>query len=64
MRDVLKDSDYDFLVQEANNGKEALQYLKSITDDAQLPYLIILDMNMPIMDVRETLRDIKEDSRL
>ncbi|GER60406.1 response regulator [Patiriisocius marinus] len=34
-----------------NNGKEALRKLKSIIDSGEdLPDLILLDLNMPIMD--------------
>jgi CheY-like chemotaxis protein len=64
MRQVLSTSDYDFFVKEAHNGKEAIEYLKSFDDKSSLPCLIILDMNMPIMDGRETLKQIKEDDTL
>jgi CheY-like chemotaxis protein len=61
MHDVLKESDYNFLVQEAHNGREALDYLRQSKKKNNLPCLIILDMNMPVMDGREALKRIKED---
>lgn len=63
MREVLKSAHYDFLVEEAHNGKEALALLQNKTR-SQLPCLIILDMNMPVMDGREALKQIKEQPLL
>jgi two-component system response regulator len=39
------------------SGEEALSYLRS--DDARMPGLILLDLNMPGMDGRKTLEIIK-----
>ncbi|HEX2535710.1 MAG TPA: response regulator [Chitinophagaceae bacterium] len=44
------------VVREAAHGEEALQMLGEGT---RLPDLILLDLNMPVKDGRETLRDIK-----
>jgi CheY-like chemotaxis protein len=41
-----------------NNGEEAISYLEH-TPAAQLPALIILDLNMPKLDGRQTLDYIK-----
>ena len=46
----------EYLVTEASNGEEALEYLNN---NDQLPDIIILDLNMPVMDGRETLKEIK-----
>jgi CheY-like chemotaxis protein len=43
----------------AENGKEGLQILKTLTPDC-----IFMDINMPIMDGKETLRYLKKDDRL
>lgn len=43
-------------VVEASNGEEALAYLNGA---ATLPGLIILDLNMPVKDGRQTLRELK-----
>jgi CheY-like chemotaxis protein len=40
------------------NGREAIAYLQTLTHD-QLPSLIILDLNMPQLDGRQTLQQLK-----
>lgn len=45
-----------FVVTEASDGSEAIKYLEGA---ARLPDLIILDLNMPVKDGRETLLEIK-----
>ncbi|MDQ2656245.1 MAG: response regulator, partial [Bacteroidota bacterium] len=45
------------------NGQEALNYLNDISDDASLPSLIVLDLNMPILSGTQTLALLKEDPR-
>jgi CheY-like chemotaxis protein len=44
----------------AGNGVEALRSLETY---ARLPACIFLDVNMPLMDGRETLRKIRENPR-
>ena len=44
----------------APGGEEALQYLNSVDENA-LPSLIILDLNMPRWDGRQTLKNIKSN---
>lgn len=50
----------------AGDGEEALGYLRRAgeSDDAPLPDLILLDLNMPKKDGRELLAEIKSDDRL
>ena len=48
----------------AHNGLEALEILQNLEDDNSLPCLILLDINMPGMDGRETLIRIKQHERL
>lgn len=45
------------------NGDRLLQYLHSCSNDA-LPQLILIDLNMPGKDGRESLREIKGNERL
>jgi CheY-like chemotaxis protein len=53
-------------VQRVADGQEALEYLRREGDFAQVsrPDLILLDLNMPRMDGRETLAAIKNDDLL
>ncbi len=45
-----------------NNGKEALEFL---FDQKQIkPDIVLLDLNLPIIDGREVLKKIKEDTNL
>jgi CheY-like chemotaxis protein len=43
------------------NGEDAITYLDSHPD--ALPYLIVLDLNMPRMNGTQTLRYLKDDER-
>lgn len=52
------------VVVKLHNGVEALQFLKGAKAFDNLPFLILLDMNMPLMDGRTTLKRIKEDEEL
>lgn len=47
-----------------NNGLEALDVLQGLNENDTLPCLILLDINMPGMDGRETLMRIKQHDRL
>lgn len=59
MREVLDKKQGDFEIAEVHNGKEALEYLAKARKNADLPCLIILDINMPVLDGKETLSIIK-----
>lgn len=50
----------------ARDGCEALQRLRreSPYQDASLPNIILLDLNMPRMDGRQLLAELKRDERL
>lgn len=45
------------------NGQEALDYLESIPEDGNLPRLIVLDLNMPILNGTQTLFQLKRSRR-
>ena len=64
MRHVLEDIGQDYHIKEVSNGKEALDYLEEGKREHDLPCLIILDMNMPILNGKETLGLIKKDEAL
>ena len=59
-KDVIGTLDERYEVFEFSNGQELLIHLQSIVDTSP-PCLIVLDMNMPVMDGRETLSKLKED---
>jgi CheY-like chemotaxis protein len=59
MREIVAKSRKNFEIVEMHNGKEALDYLRKANEKADLPCLIILDINMPVLDGKETLSIIK-----
>jgi len=61
MQEILGKSDHDFDIIEVNNGQEALAYLDKAKKEDNLPCLIILDINMPVLDGKETLSIIKKN---
>lgn len=48
----------------AANGLQAIEYLNDGKEKEQLPCLIILDLNMPFLDGKETYKRIKQDEKL
>jgi CheY-like chemotaxis protein len=64
MRHVLQDLGDSYDITEVHNGQEALDYLARARDLQNLPCLIILDMNMPVLDGKETLTRLKKDELL
>ncbi len=61
---AIKNINPDIEVILADNGLAALDYLKNIKNKIDLPGLIVLDLNMPLLDGRETLKRIKDDPML
>jgi CheY-like chemotaxis protein len=65
-RDLLSDAvlsqDPQTRIDEAKNGLEAINYLiDSMQTGNSLPCVIVLDLNMPFMDGRETFEKLKAD---
>jgi CheY-like chemotaxis protein len=56
--------DPTFNVIHAENGLVAIDLLQRAKETQRLPCLIILDLNMPKMDGKQTLEAIKKDQRL
>lgn len=61
VREALEDKAFLKEMHHVVNGKEAIKYLKKETpfENSVLPDLILMDINMPIMDGHEALREIK-----
>jgi len=64
LQQALSDIDVEHSIVEAADGVYGLSMLKEMADKKELPCLIVLDVNMPRMDGRETLVRIKSDERL
>jgi CheY-like chemotaxis protein len=64
LHETLKDTHEDFQVIEAHNGRQALDLLQKLKQDGDHPCLIILDINMPVLNGKETLSIIKKDEAL
>src|SRR5687768_17419623 len=61
IQEVLKEYHQGYTFEAAHNGREALDHLLKLKE---LPCLIVLDINMPIMDGKQTLEVIKDTERL
>lgn len=64
LRKELQDVEGSVLVEEVENGQKALDFLLIAKNEMHLPCLIVLDLNMPVLDGRQTFLRIKQDERL
>jgi CheY-like chemotaxis protein len=69
IRDALKESRLKNGIQSVEDGEELMQYLRNegkYSDKKKYPTpgIILLDLNMPKMDGREALKEIKADKNL
>ncbi|MES2772933.1 MAG: response regulator [Bacteroidota bacterium] len=64
LRDVMQKIAPDLKVTFAENGLQALEVLNDTKETNPLPCLIVLDLNMPFLNGRQTYERIKADPRL
>lgn len=61
--EALKVIDPSLAIYEFQNGRTAFDFLESLPKGAQLPCLIILDLNMPLWTGTETLDAIRKNKQ-
>ena len=65
LTEAIKEANPDVEVMLAENGLDALQLLASLKEkNEELPCIIVLDINMPFLDGRETFERLKQDTVL
>lgn len=64
LTNAIKDVDSSFKVINGDNGIKGMYILEQLKQIGQVPCLIILDLNMPLMDGEQTLAEIKKDAVL
>lgn len=64
IKEIIESRGYSFEIKQARNGLEAFNYLQDGLKKDELPCLIIMDMNMPRMDGKQTIGKIKEVEQL
>jgi CheY-like chemotaxis protein len=64
LREAIQAQPHPFQVKELNDGREAMSYLNECLQNKELPCLVIMDLNMPRMDGRQTIKKIKENPSL
>jgi CheY-like chemotaxis protein len=61
---ALKTLGSNYSILEAHNGEDALAKLKEMKKNGTLPCLVVLDINMPKVDGKQTLLSMQSDSEL
>ncbi|MFG1659820.1 response regulator [Micromonospora chersina] len=66
IEEALEDSDVEKIIDVVNDGQEAMEFLRreGRHTEAQRPDVILLDLNMPRMDGRQVLGEVKRDENL
>ena len=61
LQEALQSLDPEHLIITAQNGTTGLEKLRGLKEAGTLPCLIVLDLNMPVMDGRQTFAAIRKD---
>ncbi|MGC4806265.1 response regulator [Micromonospora sp. DT233] len=66
IEEALADSDVDKVIDVVSDGQEAMEFLRQEGrhTEARRPDMILLDLNMPRMDGRQVLGEVKQDDDL
>ncbi|WP_425412626.1 response regulator [Micromonospora halophytica] len=66
IEEALADSEIDKVIDVVNDGQEAMEFLRQEGrhTEARRPDVILLDLNMPRMDGRQVLGEVKQDEDL
>ncbi|MFI0793088.1 response regulator [Micromonospora rubida] len=66
IEEALADSDVDKVIDVVSDGQEAMEFLRreGRHTEARRPDVILLDLNMPRMDGRQVLGEVKQDDDL
>ncbi|SCL28135.1 Response regulator receiver domain-containing protein [Micromonospora rhizosphaerae] len=66
IEEALEDSDVEKVIDVVNDGQEAMEFLRrrGRHTAARRPDMILLDLNMPRMDGRQVLGEVKQDEDL
>jgi two-component system response regulator len=64
VRQAMASIDPSIILREAKDGKKAIDFLHQAKLFGDLPRLIILDINMPVMDGYDTFKEISKDDKL
>lgn len=65
LSEAISEVDPGIAVVEVGNGIEALDYLNEVKGHyGEMPCLIVLDINMPLLDGKQTFQRLKEDPEL
>lgn len=64
LHEILRGANGNYTILEAHNGRKALDILRDLKTADSPPCLIVLDINMPVLNGKETLSMVKRDEML